>query len=158
MANFILAHQSRIIYGPEILIINGNKQEFKNTPEQIKTMKSVKRRPDMKEIPLHICGVTGTSTSLKLYAGNKGELLLFTNSETRDEKGRKVGIAFYGNDVQNITNFAEAFKSYMILADLEINENDITAIKNGWSLFSNRNKIYLTLIIILVAIIWAIFK
>lgn len=152
----ILSHQSPIINGPDVIIIDGEKNEYTHSPLQEEAASHLHPTSEMKVI--HLIRAFGTSNALRLYIDKKSNILISSNFLTKDQKGRKITYLFYCEDIVNTDWLCQRLRDYGLLAGMQVNPEDLKTIKRALDIYAKRNVIGIAAGIIVAVLLTIISK
>lgn len=130
MYRTVLSHQSLITGNQDVFAVDNQVMQklAYNTKEQLFRILDTSCYNEMK-----FCGCIkmfkGENSSLRIYTNKNNEILIRSNFENKDEKGRRVTYSFYHNSANNPEEICELLKEHAKLLGMLVNEDDLSVIK-----------------------------
>ena len=156
----ILTHQSVQYQGEDVLVINGEKTVFSGTQEQLDAQKIIRETSNPKcnkRIP-RICKEQGGSTSLKVFINDSGKLVVSSNYQNKDEKGRYISYNFYCDSIDNPAKVVRVLADDSQIAGMTPNPADIKTLNNYLTFYKNRVRNYAISGAAAIVFLWALIK
>lgn len=161
----ILNYQNPIIGDNDILVIDGEKQLFAKTEEQL--LAYSKLDPSMAEIlkiPFFYKKLPH-SDDFKLYVDKDKGIIFVSVFEDKDEKGRNVCYSFYHRFESEYGSIKNTLENYSILVSKKVKEGDLILLGKMLDLYSKSSifaknvnifcGVFFLLIVILIFILFA---
>ena len=136
----ILTHQSAQYQGGDVLVIDGEKSVFSGTPTQLDAQKLIRETSNPmfeKKVPSIFKGL-GTSTSLKIFITDSRKLVVSSNFQSKDEKGRNISYDFYCDSIDNPDKVVRVLADDSRIAGMKPNPADIKTLNKYLTFYKNR--------------------
>ena len=160
MYQTILSHQSAETGGGDKFAINNQLQQNLTAEEkfQIFRILDTENYHEMKLSP--ICKkILGINSSFRIYKNARNEILISSNFDTLDDKGRKVVYMFYHNSSKNPNDVCLLLSDHASLLGMKVNETDLKLTNKILEAYSHKKTIEVVLLcIVLFATILGISK
>ena len=136
----ILTHQSAQYQGEDVLVIDGEKSIYSGTSAQVEAQKLIRKlyNPQFEEKIPGIFKCTGTSRSLKIFISDSGELVVSSNFQSNDDKGRNISYDFYCDNIDNSARVIRVLADDSRIAGMKPNPADIKTLNKFLTFYKNR--------------------
>ncbi len=156
----ILTHQSAYHQGEDVLIINGEKNEYSGAQTQIDALKQILQASDTiyeKGIP-SIFRNTGTSPSLKIYITESKTLVVSSNFQSKDDNGRIVSYNYYCDSIDDPDRVVRTLADDCRIAGMTPNPADIKTLNTYLKFHKNRVRYYAIMGTAALVVLFVLFK
>lgn len=121
----VLNYQNPTIGGPDLMVIDGDFQQFTKTDEQVEAFSKLNSyNANQLEIPFYY-GKSSATENFYLYKDKKNGVILFSTFENKDQKGRNVGYIYYFNNADNVYQARTTLENYALIAHVRPNKKDL---------------------------------
>ena len=156
----ILTHQSAQYQGGDVLVIDGEKSIFSGTSAQLDAQRLVRETSNpmfKKNIPSIFKG-SGTSSSLKIFITDSGKMVVSSNFQSKDEKGRNISYDFYCNNIDNPEKVVRILADDSRIAGMKLNPADIKTLNTYLTFYKNRTRNYVIAGAAALVLLWVLIK
>jgi len=156
----ILTHQSAQYQGRDVLVINGEKSVYSGSSAQLDALKLVRETSNPmfeKKVP-SICKGSGTSPSLKIFITDSGKMVVSSNFQSKDEKGRNISYDFFCSSIDSPEKVVRVLADDSRIAGMKPNPADIQTLNKYLSFYKNRSRNYVIAGAAALVVLWALIK
>ena len=148
-----LSHQSLSKLDNDVIIIEGEKEKYSGTEKQRSAFELLK--PNGMRFCSMLNILPSHNPNCNIYLGND-DLLMISNFLSKDEDGRLVSYSFYCDKIRNAEEVLSRFYQYCNISEMQVDKRDVDDIKRILCLHNNKNIIYGSAVIIILAILLSI--
>lgn len=156
----ILTHQSAQYQGGDVLVIDGEKSIFSGTQTQLDAQKLIREtsNPSFEKKVPSIFTEPGTSSSLKLFITDSEKLVVSSNFQSKDEKGRNISYDFYCDSIDSPEKVVRILADDSRIAGMEPNPADIKTLNKFLTFYKNRARNYVLAGSAALVVLWTLVK
>lgn len=159
MSRTILCHQSVFTGDSDVFAVDNKvKQELAyNEKVQLYRTLDTSCYHELKS-----CGFVkvakGINSFLRIYTNTHNEILIKSNFENKDDKGRRVTYTFYHNSASNPQEICDLLSEHAKLLGMVVNEEDVCVIKQTLMVHLYRKPTYAIVSVLLIILLLSIGK
>lgn len=132
----ILSHQNPINGQDDIVVIDGNPQQYTKTEEQQRAYSLLSVSPkQLFKIPKGMSN-NSVSETYKMFIKDNG-VVLISNFENVAQDNRRIGYSFYVDSSVDALDAVSLLQSYSGIAGMSLNMSDVELYKKMFTLYSD---------------------
>lgn len=150
--NTVLSYQNPKSNGRDILVVNGEISECRNTDEQKVAQRFTMPIEGMKKQSFFAWWfrMKGASSTLRMYFAKEKGVLLVSNLLSRDEANRKMVFTFFSDEVNKPLYVRKLMEDYCAISNVEPNPQDCDALEKLLKFHKNKRKYFAVGIVVFV--------
>lgn len=132
----ILNYQNPVIGDPDLMVIDGEKQKFSKTNDQINAFNKLNNsRIERLEIPFFL-NRNSTTEQFSLYKVQNNGIILCSILEDKDMRDRFIGYTYYYSNGNDFCQAKMTLENYAIIAGVHPNKKDLEMFEKMMKLYS----------------------
>ena len=156
----ILTHQSASSQGRDVLVINGEKSDYSGAQNQLEAQKLIREvsKPMYNKWLPRIFQGAKISPSLKVFITDSNTLVISSNFQSKDDKGRNISYDYYCDSIEDPSKVVRILADDSRIAGMTPNPADLQALNKYLNFYKHRARNYTLLGVAIIVVLFVLFK